>query len=159
MPKCHPSRSDNLTVNTSRTPNSQAWPVGFVVLLGAHFLAGLAHFSHNAEFLPFYPGMPDWLTPERVYLAWGAVSAVGALAWGLAWRGWTGCALLVFAVYGALGLDGLLHYTLGLCSEHTWVANLTIMAESITGLCVLLVSAVLAWRYLSTGRFTSRGMA
>lgn len=131
--------------------------MGFGVLLAAHFLAGLAHFSHNAEFLPFYPGMPDWLTPARVYLAWGAVSAVGALALALAWRRWILCALLVFAVYGALGLDGLLHYTLGLCSEHTWVANLTIVAESLSGLCVLLASAVLAWRYLSTGRFTPGG--
>lgn len=159
MHKSHFPRARHPSGNTPYQASRPAWPVGFGVLLVAHFLAGLAHFSHNAEFLPFYPGMPDWLTPERVYLAWGAVNAVSALAWGLAWWGWTGCALLVFAVYGALGLDGLLHYTLGLCSEHTWVANLTIVAESITGLCVLLASVVLAWRYLSTGRFTPRGMA
>lgn len=134
-------------------------PRGFGLLLLAHACAVWAHFSHNAAFLPFYPGMPAWLTPEQVYLAWGAVSAVGVLALTLAWRGRTLSALGVFAVYGALGLDGLLHYTLGLCSEHTAVANLTIAAESLTGLGLVLASAVLAWRYLSTGRFAPRGRA
>lgn len=131
-------------------------PTWFGMLLAAHFLAGLAHFSHNAEYLPFYPGMPAWLTREQVYLAWGAVTAVGALALYLNWRAWMGSALLCFAVYGALGLDGLLHYTLGLCTEHTWVANLTIWSESGTGLLVLLACAVLAWRHVVKRRDVAR---
>ncbi|MEY2659955.1 MAG: hypothetical protein RLZZ123_1127 [Pseudomonadota bacterium] len=125
------------------------FPAWFGVLLGAHFLAVLAHFSHNAEYLPFYPGMPGWLTREQVYLAWLAVTAVGTLALFLSWRKWLASALLGFAVYGALGLDGLFHYTLGLCADHTWVANLTIWAEALTGAGVLLATGFMSPRYLA----------
>jgi hypothetical protein len=48
----------------------------------------------------------------------------------------------VIAVYGALGLDGLAHYTLGLCSEHTWLANLTIWAEALSGSALAIVAVV-----------------
>jgi len=34
---------------------------------------------------------------------------------------------------GLLGADGLLHYTLGLRSEHTLATNLTIWAEVLLG--------------------------
>lgn len=124
------------------------FPRWFGLLLVAHFLAGLAHFSHNAQYLSFYPGMPAWLTPERVYLAWWGLTAVGGVALCLCWWSWHGSALLGFAVYGALGLDGLMHYKLGLCADHTWVANLTIWAESLTGAVVLVAAVVLAPRYL-----------
>jgi len=50
--------------------------------------------------------------------------------------------LLALGVYGALGLDGLLHYRLGLCSQHTLLANLTIWAEATTGLAPKKASAM-----------------
>jgi len=117
-------------------------------LTALYFAASLAHFSHNARYIAFYPGMPAWLTPGRVWLFWFAVCGVGLLAWALTRLGLKALGLLALGVYGALGLDGLLHYRLGLCSEHTLLANLTIWAEATTGLMLLLVSAVLLARRL-----------
>jgi len=118
-------------------------PRPLLLLAAAYFAASLAHFGHNAQYIAFYPGMPAWLTPGTVWLFWFAVTGVGLVALALARLGWPRFGLLTLGVYGALGLDGLLHYTLGLCSEHTLMANLTIWAEATTGLTLLLVSAVL----------------
>jgi hypothetical protein len=105
-------------------------------------LASLAHFSHNAEYIAFYPGLPVWMTRESVYLAWFGVAAVGLLAWGAYARGWRRVAAGLLLIYGLLGLDGLLHYTLALCSEHTLVTNITIWAEVLLGLTLACASAV-----------------
>ncbi|WP_457353292.1 hypothetical protein [Roseateles sp. P5_D6] len=125
-------------------------------LVAAYFAASLAHFSHNAQYIAFYPGMPAWLTPGTVWLCWFAVCAVGLLAWVLTRLGLPTLGLLALGVYGALGLDGLLHYRLGLCSQHTLMANLTIWAEATTGLMLLLVSAVLFARRLSLVNIQTR---
>lgn len=119
------------------------------LLVAAYLLASLAHFGHNAEYIAFYPGMPPWLTRETVYLAWIAVTAIGALAIVLLKLRLPALALLALAAYGAFGLDGLLHYTLALCSEHTLWANVTIWSEASTGLLLLLASSVLFLRRLA----------
>src|SRR5262249_43672957 len=99
-------------------------------LLALYFVASVAHFSHNAEFIAFYPNMPASITRETVYLAWLAITAVG-LAGLVTWRfGWPALGALLLGAYGALGLDGLQHYTLALCSEHTLAANMTIWSEA-----------------------------
>ena len=116
------------------------------LLFLAYTLASLAHFVHNAEFIAFYPGMPVWITRETVYQAWLVVAGVGVLGLGLRYLGWPVLGALVIAAYGALGLDGLAHYTLGLCSEHTWLANLTIWLEALTGVMLAATASVLAWR-------------
>ncbi len=112
---------------------------GFWSLAAFYTAASLVHFAHNAEYITFYPGMPSWLTREYVYLAWLAVASVGALGWLLIRVKRPALGLLVFGAYGAFGLDGLAHYTLALCSEHTFAANLTIWAEAFAGLVLLLV--------------------
>lgn len=119
------------------------------LLVGVYFVASLAHFAHNAEYIAFYPNMPDWLTREKVYLAWLAVTGVGVASLVFTWRGWRVPGALCLAVYGALGLDGLGHYTLALCSEHTLVTNVTIWSEAVAGLVLLIVSTVLAKRHLA----------
>lgn len=126
-------------------------PKPLLLLVATYFLASLAHFSHNAQYIAFYPGMPAWLTPGKVWLFWFAVCGVGLLAFALIRLGLPALGLLALGVYGALGLDGLLHYRLGLCSQHTLIANLTIWAEATTGLMLLLVSAVLFARRLAKG--------
>jgi hypothetical protein len=83
---------------------------------------------------------------EKVYLAWLAVTGAGAAALLFARFALPLPALLSLALYGALGLDGLAHYTLALCSEHTLAANITIWSEALTGLALLLASTVLAAR-------------
>jgi len=54
--------------------------------------------------------------------------------------------MALIAAYGALGIDGLAHYTLALCSEHTLATNLSIWFEVLTGLSLLLASAARAGR-------------
>lgn len=115
-------------------------------LLASYFAASLAHFSHNAEYIAYYPNMPGWLDRENVYLAWLAVTAVGVgglVATRIRWRA---IGAILIAAYGALGLDGLAHYTLALCSEHTLVTNITIWAEASLGLLLLLASSIAAVR-------------
>src|ERR1700733_2434274 len=111
-------------------------------LLAVYFVASSAHFVHNAAYIAYYPNMPSWITSDRVYVAWSVVTAVG-IAGLVALRLRLHAAAVVFiAVYGALGLDGLTHYTLALCSEHTFMTNVTIWSEAISGLCLLVASAV-----------------
>lgn len=62
-----------------------------------------------------------------------AITGVGVVGACLALAGWGRTAALLLAVYGALGLDGLGHYTLALCSEHTLMMNLTIWLEAVAG--------------------------
>jgi hypothetical protein len=110
------------------------------LLLALYFIASLAHFSHNAEYIAFYPNLPAWLTREKVYLAWLAITSVGVVGTVLAAAGWRSTAALLFAAYGLFGLDGLAHYTLALCSEHTFAMNFSIWFE-VAGGAALAVSA------------------
>ena len=119
-------------------------PKSLWLLLVAYFLSSLAHFVHNAEYIAFYPNMPRWITRETVYQAWLVITGVGLaglLALRFGFRTWSA---LLLAAYGAFGLDGLAHYTLALCSEHTLATNVTIWAEALTGFVLLLVCAVIA---------------
>lgn len=127
------------------------------LLLAVYFCANLVHFAHNAEYIAFYPNMPQWITRERVYLAWLAVSSVGILALVLTRLGLPALGAILLAAYGALGIDGLGHYALALCSEHTLATNLTIWFEVVTGLALLLSGVVLAKRQLSKGSYASTG--
>ena len=112
------------------------------ILFTLYTLASLAHFSHNAEYIAFYPGLPDWMTRESVYLAWLAIAGIGVLAIAANRRGWSRIAAILLMVYGLLGTDGLLHYTLALCSEHTFVTNATIWAEVVLGVTLACSAAV-----------------
>ena len=103
------------------------------LLAALYFAASLAHFSHNAEYIAFYPNMPKSLTRETVYLAWMAITGVGLAGFAMLRFGWVIAAAVFLFAYGALGLDGLAHYTLALCSEHSLAANVTIWAEAVTG--------------------------
>jgi hypothetical protein len=109
-------------------------------LAAVYFAASLLHFSHNAEFVALYPNMPAWVRREDVYLVWAAISAMGLASVALWFVGWRLAAAGALALYGALGLDGLAHYTLALCSEHTLAMNLTIWLEAATGLTLALAA-------------------
>ncbi len=122
------------------------WSPRLALLLAVYTVASLAHFAHNAEYIAFYPGLPRGLTREGVYLAWAAVTTLGAAGLLAARRGWHAAGLVLLGLYGACGLDGLLHYTLGLCSEHTLVTNATIWAEAGSGLVLLLATVLLLVR-------------
>lgn len=124
-------------------------PKHLQLLLLIFFAANLTHFVHNAEYIAYYPGMPSWLTREKVYLAWVAGASLG-LSGLLVYRTKLKVlGLVLVAAYGALGIDGLAHYTLALCSDHTLATNLTIWFEVLAGLSLLLASAALIGRTLS----------
>jgi hypothetical protein len=124
-------------MRTPARPAIRASLPGYIWLLAAmYFVASLAHFTHNAEFIALYPGMPAWVSRGEVYGVWLAITAVGAVAAGFALVGWRMAAGIGLAAYGAFGLDGLLHYTLALCSEHTLTMNLTIAMEALTGVAL-----------------------
>lgn len=130
---------------------SSLLPRHLAVLLAVYFLASASHFAHNAEYIVYYPNMPDWLTRERVYLAWLGVTGVGVGGLAAARMGFGALGAILLGAYGALGLDGLAHYTLALCSEHSLAANLTIWFEAVTGFALLVGAALLAGRTLAAG--------
>jgi hypothetical protein len=132
-------------------------PKPLLALVAVYFAASLAHFGHNAEYIAFYPGMPGWLTREKVYFVWFGITALGLIGLVLDRLALPAVALLLLGVYGAFGLDGLAHYTLALCSEHTLMANITIWSEAATGLLVLLASAVLFTRRVAPVIASRRG--
>lgn len=121
-------------------------PRSILALVAVYFLATLAHFAHNAEFIAFYPNMPQSLTRETVYLAWLAITGIGVAALIATRFGVPVLGAVLLAAYGAMGLDGLGHYALALCSEHTLATNVTIWFEVVAGVALLLASSVLAKR-------------
>lgn len=113
--------------------------MAFVV---TYTLASLLHFSHNAEFIDEYPNLPAWLSRAWVYVAWLGVTAVGVAGCLLLRSRYRFGGLLVLAVYGALGLDGLGHYAVAPISAHTAMMNFTIWFEVATGSLLLVVLAI-----------------
>ncbi len=131
------------------SPSSAQLPPYFWALFALYSLASIIHFVHNAEFIAIYPNMPVWITRETVYLAWLGIGCLG-LAGLLMWRfKLFALGMLCFGAYGALGIDGLAHYTLALCGEHTFATNLTIWFEVITGFVLLIVSGMWLGRWAS----------
>ena len=137
-------------------PKQSPLPTHPWVLVAVYFCASLAHFTHNAEFIAFYPNMPTWLTREQVYLAWMAINSLGLAGLFMAQLGCRVLGVLFIGAYGALGLDGLGHYALALCSEHTLAANVTIWAEVASGFVLLVASALLLARTVRRSSVNAR---
>ena len=73
--------------------------------------------------------MPGWLSRPKVYGAWLAITAIGALGLAVARSRYAVAGFMLVAVYAALGFDGLGHYALAPISSHTLAMNLTIWIE------------------------------
>ena len=101
--------------------------------------ATLFHHAHNAAFLAEYPNMPAALTPAEVYLAWLGATGVGVAGYLSVRLGYRVAGLVLLAIYGAYGLDGLVHYLLAPVSAHTLVMNLSIAAEAVAAAVLLVV--------------------
>ena len=114
-------------------------------LIALYTFASLLHFVHNAEYIAFYPNMPAWITSATVYKAWLCVAAVGVVGLGFWCMGWSVLGAVLVAAYGALGIDGLAHYTLALCSEHSLAANATIWFEVLSGAALMLWAGARAY--------------
>jgi hypothetical protein len=140
---------EKILVMMKIAPSSANLPKYFWLLFAIYSVASLTHFVHNAEFIVIYPNMPAWITRETVYLAWLGIGCLG-LAGLLMWRyQMFALSMLCMGAYGALGIDGLAHYTLALCGEHTLATNATIWFEVITGFVLLMVAALWLGRWLS----------
>ena len=105
-------------------------------LTAVYGLGTFGHCVHNAEFLAYYPNMPEELTHEMVYLAWMGLTVVGLAIVPFYMLGLGVLAAMVLALYGLLGLSGLAHYSLGALEEHTLMANLLIMFQGLSGLAL-----------------------
>jgi hypothetical protein len=116
-------------------------PNHLLALLMIYCLASFIHFAHNAEFVSDYPNLPIWLTRSKVYLAWLAVTAVGAVGIVLFKLRLRLLGLLLIAGYAALGFAGLDHYWVAPVSAHSFVMNTTIWLE-VAAAATLLVAVV-----------------
>ena len=120
------------------------WPLVGLLLL--YFVASLAHFAHNAEYLSDYPNLPPWLTRGGIYLAWLAEASLGILGYVLYRFGWRLVGLALVGVYAAFGFDGLLHYTRAAFDAHTFAMNFTILFEVAAAALLLMRVVMLATR-------------
>jgi hypothetical protein len=120
-----------------------------LVLLVIYAVASLIHFVHNAEFISEYPNLPGSWSRADVYIAWAALTAVGASGWALITRGYLVSGLIVLAAYAAGGLDS--HYLLAPLSGHTAAMNATILLE-VTCAALVLVEVMRQLVLRSLGR-------
>jgi hypothetical protein len=104
-------------------------PRYLLALLALYCTASLIHFAHNAAFVSDYPNLPASLTRAKVWLAWIAITAVGAAGIVVAKLGLRLPGLLLIAAYAALGFAGLDHYWVAAMSAHTLAMNATIWFE------------------------------
>lgn len=119
---------------------------GLLLALLAYASASLFHHIHNASFLSAYPNLPPGLSTLGVYAAWGAVTLVGVIGYALVRLRYDGPGLLLLAVYGGCGLDGLAHYLVAEFSAHTLTMHLSIWGEVLSGLVLIVICARIALR-------------
>lgn len=117
-----------------------------LVLVLVYGTASVFHHIHNAVYLYSYPNMPVSLSSTRVYLAWSGVATIGLAGYLLNRRGQWIAGLPLLGIYGALGLYGLLHYTLAPMSAHTLAMNVTIWLEVSAATALLIAMARLIVR-------------
>jgi len=122
------------------------------IVLLVYCSASLVHFIHNAVFIDEYPNLPGWISAVGVYITWFGITGIGIVGYLLIHYGKRFIGLITCAVYGAIGLDGLGHYSLAPISAHTFTMNLTIWLEAITAVIVLIVVAGLMVNHFR-GRF------
>jgi len=127
-------------------PSTLRIPGYVFALVAIYCAASLIHFVHNAQFIADYPNLPAWLTSAKVYLAWIAVTSVGAIGVAAALAGRRTLGLVLIAGYAALGFAGLDHYTRAPLSAHTLAMNATIAFEVVAAAVLMAVSIALLSR-------------
>lgn len=132
----------HLPPNHADRPDLAARALPWLLLL--YCAASLVHFTHNAEYLADYPNLPVWISRGSIYFAWLAIFSVGLCGY-LLYRGRHALpGLILMAIYAALGLDGLLHYSRAPLVAHTAGMNATIWFEVVTATVALCAVAWLA---------------
>lgn len=126
-------------------------PLMLLLLVATYCLASLIHFVHNAEYLSEYPNLPVWLSRSRVYIAWLAITSVGAIGLWLVRGTYPVLGLILLAVYALLGFDGLGHYAVAPMAAHTATMNATIWAEVVAAALLLVYALRSIVRHLQNG--------
>ncbi|NML14339.1 hypothetical protein [Azohydromonas caseinilytica] len=129
------------------------------VLAALYWLASLGHSAHNAEFLVFYPNLPQEITRETVYLGWALMTAIGLVAGAFSVLGLGVLAGLCLGFYGALGTGVLAYYAQAHWSEYTLGANMTIWAQALLGAAVATAALTVAIRAVVRGPRRHRSLA
>ncbi len=126
-----------------------------LLLMLLYGIASFLHFAHNAVYLHDYPNLPGWLTAAGVWISWCVVAAVGVLGYWLYRRVSRWAGLVTIAIYGISGFAGLDHYTVAPMGAHSFVMNLTILAEAVAAavLLVFVAHSVLLTRRPARLRF------
>lgn len=119
-----------------------------LIILLAYCSASLFHFVHNAVYIEEYPNLPAWISVAGIYLTWLGITAIGIIGYWLLRSGKRLIGLLTLGVYGAIGLDGLAHYSLAPISAHTFTMNLSIWSEAVTAVVVLITVTVMLVNHL-----------
>lgn len=119
------------------THRIERWVLLVAVACGT---ASFTHFAHNAEFCGDYPALPAWITRGSVWLAWAGITLFGGAGVWLLRAGHRKSGLGVLAIYGALGCDGLGHYSLAPMARHTAMMNFAIWFEVVAGLALAAVA-------------------
>ena len=123
-----------------------------LVILIFYCSASLLHFIHNAIYIDEYPNLPSWISAFGVYITWFGITSIGIIGYLFIHYGKKFIGLVACAVYGAIGLDGLGHYSLAPISAHTFTMNFTIWLEAITAMIVLIVVTGLMTDYVKHHR-------
>lgn len=119
-------------------------PATLAAFVAAHLIASLAHFADNAaRFGHYHDGATLVLNPTTVVAAWVAQTLFGLAGLRLARRGHR-AGRPMLAMYGLLGLAGLLHYAAPPSHAMGLAMHALIALEAATGLA--LAGAVAAGR-------------
>ena len=108
-----------------------------VIVVG--LIASLVHFTDNAFEIGHYPE-PTWITPGIVLFALIPVAFVAIAA--LLRKSGDLVFVMLTAIFGALLLTGLAHYSYGSPMRMSGLSNFTIVFEALSGIALL---GVLFW--------------
>jgi len=129
---------NDMKTHNGRKRSQTDWLMIFLII---YCSASLLHFIHNGVFIDEYPNLPGWISTNGVYLTWFGITGIGIVGYLLMHHGKRFIGLVTCGIYGAIGLDGLGHYSLAPISAHTFTMNFTIWLEAISAIIVLFVVA------------------
>jgi len=102
------------------------------------------HYTDNAIFVADYPE-PGWITTSGVFITWGVMTLVSAIAYWLYRQQYFWSSYLVLGIYSITGLSSPTHYFYGSMAQFSGKMHLFIWSDAIAGLAVI---AFIVWSAL-----------
>lgn len=94
------------------------------------------HYTDNAIFVNEYPE-PEWITTSDVFIAWGVMTLIGIISYGLYTKQNFWLSYLLLGIYAGTGLSSLAHYFYGELSQFSIKMHAFIWSDAIAGLSVV----------------------